>query len=150
MRPGEAYGLLHFNHNPYTMKTLVLFLLLYIGFANAQNITLDDINSKNIQELLLKGKKNTTYNSTVESTQIGNANKIEVYSKSEKSNIELSQIGNYNTTFFVNPDVKSKPQTKINVNGFNNYIDITGANSISEKLIINLKSDNKTVFMRNY
>lgn len=150
MRPGEAYGLLHFNRNLNTMKTLILFLLLYIGFANAQNITLDDINSKNIQELLLKGKKNTTYNSTVESTQIGNANKIEVYSKSEKSNIELSQIGNYNTTFFVNPDVKSKPQTKINVNGFNNYIDITGANSISEKLIINLKSDNKTVFMRNY
>ncbi len=148
MRPGEAYGLLHFNHNPYTMKTLVLFLLLYIGFANAQNITLDDINSKNIQELL-KGK-NTTYNSTIESTQIGNANKIEVYNKSGKSNIELSQIGNYNTTFFVNPDVKAKPQTKVNVNGFNNYIDITGSNSISEKLIINLKSDNKTVFMRNY
>lgn len=120
----------------------------------AQSNNLERITSKNILDVFLitdiSLKKDTDYQTKSTISQIGNANTIEVYNKSEKSNITLNQTGNYNTTLLVNAETRSNPQTKINVNGSNNHVDITGSNSISDKLIINLKSDDKMIFMRNY
>lgn len=134
------------------MKTLFIIVFFFsVYFMNAQSITLDDVNSKNIMELLTDHPKNKDqYHSKSEVTQIGDKNTVEVYNKSKQSNIQLSQLGSFNTTYFINPNVNSKPETKINVSGHNNHIDITGSNSISEKLIINLKTDDKMIFMRNY
>lgn len=120
----------------------------------AQSNSLDRITSQNILDIFPidegSPKKEMQYQTKSTISQIGNANTVEVYNKSEKSNITLSQTGNYNTTLFVNAETRSNPQTKINVNGSNNHVDITGSNSISDKLIINLKSDDKMIFMRNY
>lgn len=137
------------------MKTLFLILLFFLSLSyNAQSISIEDITSKNILNLTTsnanQSDKLQDYQTISQIKQIGNANTVEVYNRSEKSNIALSQIGNYNTTLFVNAETKSNPQTKVNVTGSNNYIDVTGANSISDKLIINLRSDDKVIFMRNY
>ena len=62
----------------------------------------------------------------------------------------MSQVGNYNTTFFNNQNENQKTDQQINVKGSNNHVDITGSNSISEGMIINLKQNDKMVFIRNY
>ena len=46
-------------------------------------------------------------------------------------------------------DKKSANPT-ITTQGNNNIIDITGSNSISEKIQFHVKGDNMTIFMRNY
>ena len=60
------------------------------------------------------------------------------------------QIGDYNYLNFNNMFDKKSANPTITTQGNNNIIDITGSNSISEKIQLHVKGDNMTIFMRNY
>ena len=134
------------------MKTLFILLSFTFIGIEAQQVSFSEINSKNILQLLTTPTQTTKENAThaTEILQVGNQNKVEVFNRSQKSNLEFTQLGNYNTTFFINPDATKNVETKVNVNGFNNHVDVTGSNSISDKIQLNIKGDNKMIFMRNY
>lgn len=136
-----------------SMKTLLIVILCFLNlhFIYSQNIKLNQINSSNILDYydrLQMIKSSQDFKNTDVSTQIGIGNMIEVIDKSPNY-IELMQAGNYNTTYFVNPN-NYPTNAQINVNGSGNYIDITGSNSISDGMIININANDMTIFMRNY
>lgn len=136
------------------MKTLyIIFLLLFSEFYFAQSIEFNNINSVNVFNIIKNNSDNQiniNEKSTTQFVQIGDQNKIEFYNESAKSNVQMSQIGDYNTTVFINNNPDVNPEAKINVEGNNNYIDITGNNSISDDIILNFKTNDKMIFMRNY
>lgn len=134
------------------MKNLIiLFLIINCDYIFSQVIDLKNINSNNILEIIEKNSPiNTKSNSITSVSQIGNANYAEIINKSGKGYIQMSQIGDFNTSYFINPYKNQKPETSVNVKGSNNHVDITGVNSISDKIIINLNTNDKMIFIRNY
>lgn len=82
-------------------------------------------------------------------SQIGNQNYAEL-NINKGTDVRVLQNGDYNYLNFDN-SFESKPtKSTITAEGNNNIIDITGSNSISEKIQIHVQGDNKTIFMRNY
>lgn len=135
------------------MKAILLFILCFLNlhFIDAQNVTMNQINSSNILDYydrLQLIKSNSDFKNTDITIQSGIGNKIEVIDKAANY-IELMQSGNYNTIYFVNPN-DYPTNAQINVNGSGNYIDITGSNSISNGMIITINANDTTLFMRNY
>ena len=152
---GEVYfRLLPFKIN-IMKKTFIIIAIFLTVLYSAQKIDFNTINSNNVLTILnnitiTENKDLQNYNKVSQMIQIGNSNAIEVYDNSKKSNLIMSQVGNYNTTFFNNQNENQKTDQQINVKGSNNHVDITGSNSISEGMIINLKQNDKMVFIRNY
>ena len=152
---GEVYfRLLPFKIN-IMKKTFLIIARFLTALYSAQKIDFNTINSNNVLTILnnitiTENKDLQNYNKVSQMIQIGNSNAIEVYDNSKKSNLIMSQVGNYNTTFFNNQNENQKTDQQINVKGSNNHVDITGSNSISEGMIINLKQNDKMVFIRNY
>lgn len=152
---GEVYfRLLPFKIN-IMKKTFIIITIFLTALYSAQKIDFNTINSNNVLTILnnitiTENKDLQNYNKVSQMIQIGNSNAIEVYDNSKKSNLIMSQVGNYNTTFFNNQNENQKTDQQINVKGSNNHVDITGSNSISEGMIINLKQNDKMVFIRNY
>ena len=152
---GEVYfRLLPFKIN-IMKKTFIIIAIFLTALYSAQKIDFNTINSNNVLTILnnitiTENKDLQNYNKVSQMIQIGNSNAIEVYDNSKKSNLIMSQVGNYNTTFFNNQNENQKTDHQINVKGSNNHVDITGSNSISEGMIINLKQNDKMVFIRNY
>lgn len=141
------------------MKNIICFTLLFCTtFLFSQKIDFNAINSNNVMKMMdeqMNIKSDNTkefgeLNKISKIVQIGNANTAEVYDKSAKSNLLMSQVGNFNTTLFVNPYTNQKTEQEIHVKGSNNYIDVTGSNSISQGMIININQSDKMVFIRNY
>lgn len=133
-----------------TLCTLMLCLCTF-HFMSAQDISLNKINSSNILDYYSRSqiRQSAMENISIDiATQIGTGNLIEVIDKTP-SYIELSQTGNFNTTYFVNPN-NYPTNAEINVRGSGNYIDITGSNSISDGMKININANDMTIFMRNY
>ena len=81
--------------------------------------------------------------------QVGNNNHAEL-SINANTDIGVRQVGDYNTLYFVNSFTDAETRTAISAQGNNNIIDVTGSNSISDGMQINVKGDNKTIFVRNY
>lgn len=134
------------------MKTFIIILLFASGLMWGQQIDFNNINSKNVQlmfaEQELKLKQEST--SVTNIKQFGNFNTAEVYNKAKETDLQITQSGNYNTTLLVNDNSQSSLKSEINVEGNNNYIDITGNNSISENIKLNFQTNDKMIFMRNY
>ncbi len=123
---------------------------MFFHSINAQSITLNNINSKNVLDYFQQTeilKQQTTYSVDI-LTQIGNGNIVETFDKTPKY-LNLVQNGNFNTTYFVNPN-NHPTNAEIRINGSGNYIDITGSNSISDGMKININANDMTIFMRNY
>lgn len=134
------------------MKHLLFTIISFMFFhsINAQSITLNNINSKNVLDYFQQTeilKQQTTYSVDI-LTQIGNGNIVETFDKTPKY-LNLVQNGNFNTTYFVNPN-NHPTNAEIRINGSGNYIDITGSNSISDGMKININANDMTIFMRNY
>lgn len=130
-------------------KKFTTFLVFFIAIiCYAQEINFQDINSNNILRMLQSNQEIKISNSEVTNLQSGNENKIYIFDNSAKK-LEISQQGNFNTTQYVNPG--SKP-TNIEVKSFgnNNYIDITGNNSNSDGMKIQVRGNDKMIFVRNY
>lgn len=134
------------------MKKLIynwccLISIFFSEKISSQQIDWNHINSTNIVGLIASQNPDTgTFTSTI---QLGDYNKADLY-LNNKTSISLQQIGDYNSLFFNNSFSEKGVVNNITTQGNNNIIDITGGNSISEKLRLNLKGDNMTVFIRNY
>ncbi len=125
----------------------VFTLLLFVS-VKSQQIDWDKINSNSVLNIVAIQNPDlaTSYSNIV---QMGNGNSAEL-SINAKTDIAVKQMGDYNALLFVNSFTDMETKTAITTQGNNNIIDITGSNSVSEGLQINVKGDNKTIFMRNY
>ncbi|MDH6252755.1 hypothetical protein M2347_002482 [Chryseobacterium sp. H1D6B] len=82
-------------------------------------------------------------------TQEGNFNNADL-SLNAKTVISVKQLGDNNSFYFNNSFAEKEVKTAVTTQGNNNSIDITGSNSISDGLKMNIQGDNMTIFMRNY
>ncbi|KYH04623.1 MULTISPECIES: hypothetical protein [Chryseobacterium] len=126
-------------------SVLALFIMLPI---HAQEIDWDKVNSNTIFNLIARQQTDqSSYGSDI--IQIGDYNNAEL-SLNTRTNIIVRQLGDFNTLYFINSFTDKETKAAITAQGNNNIIDVTGSNSISDGIQINVKGDNKTVFMRNY
>lgn len=125
-----------------------VFTLFFFVSVKSQQIDWDKINSNSVLNIIAAQNSDqaTSYSNII---QMGNVNNAEL-SINAKTDITVKQLGDYNTLLFVNSFTDTETKTAITTQGNNNIIDITGSNSVSEGLQINVKGDNKTIFMRNY
>ncbi len=138
------------------MKTLLKIIILFCGFCihniNGQ-ITFDNIDSNNalyiISNTPVINSDLAIKNSFTEIIQFGDKNYAAIDTNS-RTQISAQQIGDYNFLNFDNSFEKSAAKPNITVEGNNNIIDVVGSNSISEKIQIHVKGDNRTIFMRNF
>ncbi|WP_265131572.1 hypothetical protein [Chryseobacterium oranimense] len=125
------------------------FTLFAVLCVNAQQLDWDKVNSNTVLDLM--GRQQTEqqalYGSSV--LQTGDYNNAELF-LNPKTNIAVQQSGDFNTLYFINSFTDQETKTAITAQGNNNIIDITGSNSVSDGMQINVKGDNKTIFMRNY
>ena len=134
------------------LSMLVVILAFFFNFLmNAQTIDFNTINSANILNITNSPKNNINpMSSKSEITQLGNNNNAMIYDKSSKSDLIVRQTGDYNTTLITNTNPSIENKQKVNVEGSNNYIDITGNNSNSKDMQLNLKTNDKMIFVRHY
>lgn len=134
------------------MKNLILILLVFFYYPFlSQNLTFSEINSKNILNLLnAESIKNYEQGSKTAVIQIGDNNKANVYDRSKKSDLMIRQTGDFNTTLMTNTNPEIENKQKVSVEGDNNYVDITGNNSNSKEMQINLKTNDKMIFVRHF
>ena len=133
------------------MKRILTILVswVFVFFSarfNAQKISWGQINSNNIIDVIIK---QSVITESISSLQIGNYNNAELF-LNNRTAILLQQIGDFNKVYFNNSFTETSAKASITTQGYNNIIDITGSNSISEKLKLNVKGDNMTIFIRNY
>ncbi|WP_246008776.1 hypothetical protein [Chryseobacterium lactis] len=129
------------------LKWGIFILLMVTKPLYAQEIDWDKINSNTIFNMM--GRQITDQDTYSNVIQMGDYNTADL-SLNAKTNINVKQLGDYNALYFNNSFTDKETKSNITAQGNNNIIDITGSNSISEGLQINVKGDNKTVFMRNY
>lgn len=125
-----------------------VFALFIILPLQAQEIDWDKINSNTIFNLIARQQiDQTSYGTNI--IQMGDYNNAEL-SLNARTNIAVKQLGDFNTLYFINSFTDKETKAAITAQGNNNIIDVTGSNSISDGIQINVKGNNKTVFMRNY
>ncbi|MDY0931744.1 hypothetical protein [Chryseobacterium sp. CFBP8996] len=136
------------------MNTLTRFFFclgfLFFSFSSlkSQQVEWNQINSNSVLDLaILQAVDNHTSYSNI--LQIGDSNNIEAMINA-KTNIMIQQLGDYNSLYFNNSFSDTKTTNVITTQGNNNIIDITGSNSVSENMKVNVKGDNRTIFIRNY
>lgn len=134
------------------MKNLFLLSIVLCSFLmSAQSIDFSNINSKNILNILTtQDISASSMPSKTSVTQLGNNNNAMIYNKSKRSDLMIRQTGDFNTTLMTNTNPSLENKQKVNVEGNNNYIDITGNNSNSKEMQINLKTNDKMIFVRHY
>ncbi|MBL1223128.1 hypothetical protein JET18_19950 [Chryseobacterium sp. L7] len=125
------------------------FTLFAVTCLHAQQIDWDKVNSHTVIELIARQQteQQGLYGSHI--IQIGDQNNAQL-SLNARTNIAIQQLGDYNTLYFINSFTDKENKTAVTAQGNNNIIDITGSNSVSDGMQINVKGDNKTIFMRNY
>ncbi|WET49019.1 hypothetical protein PYS58_21045 [Chryseobacterium indologenes] len=114
----------------------------------AQEIDWDKVNSNTILNLITRQNidMNASYSNIIQVGDYNNAG----FSLNNKTIITVKQLGDSNALYFINSFTDKETKAAIITQGSNNIIDITGSNSISDGIQINVKGDNRTVFMRNY
>ena len=162
--------------------TFLLCLVYTIGYA--QN-AVKEIRSSNVIERL--GPGNTIFrtltnplqaNSQLSNTtsiyieQVGSGNQVSLFSKSESSDINLTQNGNDNsvrteiTALNIIADITQKGdnhflteftnapslnlERTINQNGNSQNLTIHGSNSLSEKMSVAMEGNTNTIIIRNF
>lgn len=134
------------------MKTLLttIFTVLLASVFTAQSISYDEITSNNILAFYRQqqGSPVMMPQSADIIMQHGDSN-VAIASDAAPQYLELIQSGNYNTTLYNNQN-NYPTNAQIHVRGSGNYIDITGSNSISDGMQININANDMTIFMRNY
>jgi len=128
----------------WSVCTLLIFLTV-----KSQEIDWNQINSNNILNIIATQNPDPAILSYSNIVQVGDFNNAEL-SINAKTNISVKQIGDYNTLYFINSFTDTETKTAITTQGNNNIIDVTGSNSISDGMKIDVKGDNKTIFVRNY
>lgn len=131
----------------FKLRCSVLTLFIFLS-VQSQEIDWDHVNSNNVLNVIASQYPDqiTSYSHII---QIGDYNNAEL-SLNAKTDISVKQLGDYNSLYFINSFTDTETKTAVMTQGNNNIIDITGSNSISDGLKINIRADNMTIFMRNY
>ncbi len=126
-----------------------MFLCCYQ--ISSQTINFNNVNSNNVLNLINSGNQQSLINSSKTAViQVGNNNHTSIVDKSKKSDLLVRQTGDFNNTQIFNANRELENQQKVNVQGNNNYIDITGNNSNSKEMEINIRGNDKMIFVRHY
>lgn len=133
------------------LKIFSFFTIIYSCSLLAQSDNFDRINSENVMSILpsIVLLQNQDDQSVIQVAQYGNHNFSEITTNSN-TDLILIQNGNYNFMNFDNSFENDASKTIITAEGNNNIIDVVGSNSISEKMQIHVRGDNKTIFVRNF
>lgn len=134
------------------MKNIFLTIAILSSFLmGAQGLDFSNINSLNVLNIINTPTKDVSeFTSKSSVIQLGNNNTTLVYNKSKNSDLLIRQTGDFNTTLMTNTNPNLENKQKVNVEGDNNYIDITGNNSNSKEMQLNLKTNDKMIFVRHY
>ncbi|WP_435522208.1 hypothetical protein [Chryseobacterium indoltheticum] len=125
-----------------------MYYLLHISLGKPQQIDWNKINSNTVIDVIsLQNTSQSNLSSVV--AQVGNGNNADL-TISSKTSIIIQQLGDQNSIYFNNAFTEKETKAAVTVQGYNNVVDITGSNSVSDGMQINVKADNKTVFVRNY
>ncbi|UFH31435.1 hypothetical protein LNP04_15890 [Chryseobacterium sp. C-71] len=132
-------------------KIFITLALLSTMLAKSQQIDWNRINSQTAVDMinLQTADQSLSASSISQIAQVGNSN-IADLSINAKTNIIVQQFGDQNSIYFNNAFSSKEAKTAITTQGNNNIVDITGSNSISEGMHLNVQGENLTVFMRNY
>lgn len=132
-------------------KIFITLALLSTMLAKSQQIDWNRINSQTAVDMinLQNADQSLSAYSISQIAQVGNSN-IADLSINAKTNIVVQQFGDQNSIYFNNAFSSKEAKTAITTQGNNNIVDITGSNSISEGMHLNVQGENLTVFMRNY
>lgn len=133
---------------PLTTIAFLLIVALY-SLCKAQTLNFDSLNSSTVLDLYKQGILTTPPSSEIIVQQIGNNNYSETKTN-RNTELQILQSGDYNYLYFNNTFDTTPARSTITAEGNNNIIDVTGTNSISDKMQIHIKGDNKTIFVRNY
>lgn len=126
-------------------------LALAIAQVSGQSLNFDNVNSTNVLNVLnMRNNEYAIQASKTSVVQIGHFNNATVFDKSKRGDILIRQTGDLNNTLLVNTRDDIENQQKVKIEGNNNYIDITGNNSNSRQMEINVKGDDKMIFIRHY
>ncbi len=134
------------------MKNIIIITLFLCSYLiTAQSISFNSITSNNVLSFINSTRQNENDSSSKTAVvQMGNNNKASIYDKSKKSDLMIRQTGNFNTTLMTNTNPELENKQKVNVEGSNNYIDVTGNNGNSKEMQINLKTNDKMIFVRHF
>lgn len=132
-------------------KIFITLALLSTMLAKSQQIDWNRINSQTAVDMinLQNADQSLSVSSISQVAQVGNSNTADL-SINAKTNIVVQQFGDQNSIYFNNAFSSKEAKTAITTQGNNNMVDITGSNSVSEGMHLNVKGENLTVFMRNY
>lgn len=132
-------------------KIFITLALLSTMLAKSQQVDWNRINSQTAVDMinLQNADQSLSVYSISQIAQVGNSN-IADLSINAKTNIVVQQFGDQNSIYFNNAFSSKEAKTAITTQGNNNIVDITGSNSISEGMHLNVQGENLTVFMRNY
>ncbi|MDE5431156.1 hypothetical protein [Elizabethkingia meningoseptica] len=129
----------------FLLYSIVLFMAVF--WTKAQQMRWEQINSHTVEDLMLR--QNIEKNSNSNTIQIGDYNEARLI-LNEQTDIQVKQTGDYNSLYYINSFTDTETKTSVITRGANNIVDITGSNSISKDMMLNVKGDNMIVFMRNY
>ncbi|HAY3551512.1 hypothetical protein KRE47_06485 [Elizabethkingia meningoseptica] len=129
----------------FLLYSIVLFMAVF--WTKAQQMRWEQINSHTVEDLMLR--QNIEKNSNSNTIQIGDYNEARLILNTQ-TDIQVKQTGDYNSLYYINSFTDTETKTSVITRGDNNIVDITGSNSISKDMMLNVKGDNMIVFMRNY
>jgi len=129
----------------FLLYSIVLFMAVF--WTKAQQMRWEQINSHTVEDLMLR--QNIEKNSNSNTIQIGDYNEARLILNAQ-TDIQVKQTGDYNSLYYINSFTDTETKTSVITRGDNNIVDITGSNSISKDMMLNVKGDNMIVFMRNY
>lgn len=132
-------------------KIFITLALLSTMLAKSQQIDWNHINSQTAIDITNTQSTDPSLliSSVSQVVQIGDLNNTNLQINS-KTNIMVQQFGDQNSIYFNNAFSSKEAKTAITTQGNNNIVDITGSNSISDKMHLNVQGENMAVFMRNY
>ncbi|AQX05547.1 hypothetical protein BAX97_13840 [Elizabethkingia meningoseptica] len=131
----------------FLLYSIVLFMAVF--WTKAQQMRWEQINSHTVEDLMLRQNIEKNSNSNTNTIQIGDYNEARLILNAQ-TDIQVKQTGDYNSLYYINSFTDTETKTSVITRGDNNIVDITGSNSISKDMMLNVKGDNMIVFMRNY
>ncbi|MEG0528784.1 MAG: hypothetical protein RR578_00395 [Bacilli bacterium] len=124
----------------------IIFFLFIKSNLIAQDFNL--INSNNVLDFISNVEENKPREYYSNIYQIGNNNLANILM--QNSTIDIQQVGNQNILYFNSGNTNGVNNSlDISIRGNQNLVEITGVNSISNGMSLELLGNNKTVIINN-
>lgn len=116
----------------------------YQNMSPANSVYVQQIGNNNI----INSDVHSNY-SAVNILQYGNKNNIDMGVKAEVINENVMQLGDHHTFIDDNLGGAALHNANVTQQGLNQTLLISGSNSMSENLVVNMRGANQTVLIRN-